>query len=297
MFIIVIDCVLPTLSLQSTSTPEEHSALVERMKSQVSCFKSNSDVQRYEELKGLKDYLHYRIACTAYENQLATAAVTVDDMRRKHVDAQLLKFDLAEKEREEAQKWHWSPVFQIFKKWPLPNFTGAPWDHTESEWVELSAVLLENTTSEPLTLETECPHIIRALLCLVRTLEGNKRPLAHPIKGLVLDYILDLAQSKEYSVALCQIVQSLPHQGWSSFPGIHGALDTFSDLHADTVALLGYEPSNQVRVMEKIQAFLGRLAHRAVADMVRLHRHEQLAHMWFKPDTSEHVRQKCEDVS
>ncbi len=99
MFIIVIDCVLPTLSLQSTSTPKEHNALVERMKSQVRCFKSNSDVQRYEELKGLKDYLHYRIACTAYENQLATVAVTVDDMRRKHVDAQLLKFDLAEKER------------------------------------------------------------------------------------------------------------------------------------------------------------------------------------------------------
>ena len=131
--------------------------------------------------------------------------------------------------------------------------------------MELSAILLENTKSEPLSLETQCPHILRALLCLVRTLKGNKRPLAHPIKGLGLDYILELARSKDYSVALCVIVQSLPHQGWSTFPGMHGTLDTFSELHADTVALLGYDPSNHVRVLEKIQTFLERLAHRAVS--------------------------------
>ena len=288
---------MATSLLQNTRTLEEHNALIERMKSQVMCFKSDSDVQRYEELKGLKDYLHYRIACTAYESQLATAAMTVEEMRRKHVDAQLLKFDLAEKGREEAQKWQWSPVYQIFKKWPLPNFPGAPWDHTESEWVELAAVLLENTTSEPLSLETECPHIVRALLFLVRTLQGNKRPLAHPTKGLDLKYLLELARSKDYSVALTVIVQSLPHQGWSTFPGIHGALDNFSELHADTVALLGYDPSNQVKVVDKIQAFIGRLAHRAVADMVRMNRTEQLAQMWYKSDTTDHLRQKCEDVS
>lgn len=237
-------CVLATSCLQSTRTPEEHSALIERMKSQVRCFKSTSDVQRYEELKCLKDYMHYRIACSEYESQLATAAISVDELRRKHVHAMLKTFDLAEKERQEAEKWHWSPIFQIFKKWPLPSFPGAPWDHTESEWVELSAVLLESTTSEPLSLETQCPHILRALLSLVRTLQGNKRPLAHPTKGLGLGYLLDLARSKDYSVALCNIVQGLPHQGWSTFPGIEGALDTYSELHADTVALLGYDPSN-----------------------------------------------------
>ena len=266
------------------------------MKSQVRCFKSNSDVQRYEELKGLKDYISYRIACEAYEAQLETAAITVDEMRRKHVESQLLKFDRAEKEKQEEQKWHWSPIFQIFKKWPLPNFNGAPWDHTESEWVELSAVLLENSKSEPLSLEAQCPHILRALLYLVRTLQGVKRPLAHPTKGLDLAYMLDLVRSKEYSVALSVIVQGLPHQGWTTFPGIHVALENYSELNADTVALLGYDPANQVAVVDKIQAFIGRMAHRAVADMVRMHRDDQLAQMWYQSDTTEHIREKCEDV-
>ena len=236
----MINCVLHASCLQITRTPEEDDALQERMKAQVKCFKSNSDVNRYQELKGLKNYLNYRIACTTYEAQLAALASMVDKMRRKHVDAQLLKFDLAEKEREEAQKWHWSPVFQIFKKWPLPNFSAGPWEHTEVEWVELSAVLLENTKSEPLSLEIECPHILRALLSLVRTLGGYKRPLAHPSKGLHLQFLLDIARSKDYSVALSMIVQALPHTGCLSFPGINGALDTFSDLHADLAAVRAF---------------------------------------------------------
>ena len=277
-------------------TPEEHNDLLERVKSEVKCFKSNSDVQRYDKLRGLKDYINYRIAREAYETQLATAAITVEELRRNHVEAQLRKFDLAEKERQEAQKWHWSPIFQIFKKWPLRNFCGAPWDHTESEWVELSAVLLENIKSEPLSLETQCPHILRALLYLVRLLKGNKRPLAHPTKGLDLPCMLELVKSKECSVALSVIVQELPHQGWTTFPGFHVALETPSELHADAIALLGYIPSNQVTVVDKIIAFLGKIAHRAVADMVRMHRDEHLAQMWYQSDTTEHLREKCEDV-
>lgn len=293
----MINCVLHASCLQITRTPAEDDALQERMKAQVKCFKSSSDVHRYQELKGLKNYLNYRIACTTYEAQLAASASMVDKMRRKHVDAQLLKFDLAEKAQQESQKWHWSPIYQIFKKWPLPNFVAAPWDHTQSEWVELSAVLLENMKSEPLSLEAQCPHILRALLYLVRTLRGNKRPLAHPTKGLDLQYMLELVRGKEYSVALSVIVQGLPHEGWPTFPGIQDAVDTFSDLHSDTVALLGYNPSKQVAVVEKIQAFLGRIAHRAIADMVRMHCDEQLAQLWYQSDTTEHLREKCEDVS
>lgn len=293
----MINCVLHAWCLQVTRTPEEDDALQERMKAQVKCFKSNSDVDRYQELKGLKNYLNYRIACTKYEAQLAASASMVDEMRTKHVDAELLKFDLAEKARQESHKWHWSPIYQIFKKWPLPNFVAAPWDHTESEWVELSAVLLENMKSEPLSLESQCPHILRALLYLIRTLRGNKRPLAHPTKGLDLQYILELVRDRENSVALSVIAQALPHEGWPSFPSMMDAVDTFSDLHSDTVALLGYNPDKQVAVVEKIQAFLGRIAHRAVADMVRMHRDEQLAQLWYESDTTEHLREKCEDVS
>lgn len=221
----------------------------------------------------------------------------MDEQRRKHVNAELLKFDVAERQELEAKKWSWSPIFQIFKKWPLPNFSAGPWEHTEVEWVEMSAVLLENTKSDPLSLEQQCPHILRALLSLVRTLEGYKRPLAHPSKDLDLQFLLDIARSKEHSVALSMIVQELPHTGCLAFPGICGALDTFNILHADIVALLGYDHSNQVVVVEKIQAFVGRMAHRSVVDMLRTHHEEELALMWYNADNTEQEREKCEEVS
>jgi hypothetical protein len=98
-------------------------------------------------------------------------------------------------------------------------------------------------------------------LSLVRTLEGYKRPLVHPTKGLHLQYIFDLAYSKDYYVSLSMIVQGLPHTGWIAFSDIYGALDIFSELHANTIALLGYDHLNQVTVVEKIQAFVGRMTH------------------------------------
>jgi hypothetical protein len=113
---------------------------------------------------------------------------------------------------------------------------------------------------------------------------------------LHLQFLLDIARSKDYSVALSMIVQALPHTGCLSFPGINGALDTFSDLHADLAALLGYDHSNQVAVVEKIQAFLGRMAHRSVADMVRMNREEELALMWYSTDNTVEEREKCEEV-
>ena len=73
-------------------------------------------------------------------------------------------------------------------------------------------------------------------------------------------------------------------------------MDTFSELHADTVALLGYDHSIQVTVVEKIEAFVGRMAHRPVADMVRMHRKEQLAQMWYMADTTEQEREMCEEI-
>ena len=108
--------------------------------------------------------------------------------------------------------------------------------------------------------------------------------------------MLELVKSKECSVALSVIVQELPHQGWTTFPGFHVVLETPSELHADAIALLGYNPSNQMTVVDKILAFLGKIAHMAVADMMRMHRDEHLAQMWYQSDTTEHLREKCEDV-
>lgn len=117
---------------------------------------------------------------------------------------------------------------------------------------------------------------LESSLYLVRTLEGYKRPLAYPTKGLDFKYMLDLAQGNDYSIALFMVVHSLPHKGWGAFSCIHEALDTFNEFHTYTVALLGYDPSNQIKVVEKIQAFIKRMTHIFVANMVQMHHDEQL---------------------
>ena len=282
--------------LQNTKTPGEESEFLEKIKTQVKCFKCNSNIQVYEELKNLKDYLQYCIQQREYDAKVAAVKASFEEFRRKHVEAELRKFDRAVKEKEEESKWNWSPLYQIFKKWPLKNFRDGPWDHTDKEWLEMSAILLDNTKSEPLSLELECPHILRAFLYLIRILEGYSRPLSHPTRGLDLQYILQLAHDTHHSVALRRVVQSLPLTGWCTFPSIQNASDNFDDLFSDIEALLGYESSRQMAVIEKIQSFIGRIAQRAIADMVRMHRKDELADMWFNEDITHERHAKCEEV-
>jgi hypothetical protein len=178
------------ISLQNTMSLGEHNELLDKIKAQVRVFKSNSDVTIYEELRNLKQYLHCRIEQREYNDKVAAAKVSFEDFRRNHVEDALRKFDRVEKHKEEESKWKWFPVYQILRKWPLRNFRDGPWDHTETEWQDMCDVPLKNTNSEPLSLEYECLHILRAILYLVRTLEGYSRPLPHPEKGLHGEYIL-----------------------------------------------------------------------------------------------------------
>lgn len=282
--------------MQNTKTPGEYSEFLHKIKTHVKCFKCNSDVQVYEELKNLKDYLYYRIQQREYDAKVAAAKIRFEDFCKNHVEAELRKFDRAEKEKEEESKWKWSPLLQIFKKWPLRNFRDGPWDHTNKEWSEMSIVLLENTKNQPLSLEHECPHILRAFLYLVRILEGYNRPLSHPTRGLDLQYILQLTHDTHHSVALIRVAQNLPLTGWSTFPSIQNAADNFDNLFSDVAALVGYELSSQEAVVEKIQSFIGRIAQRAIADMIRMHRDNELADMWFNGDITQERHTKCEEV-
>lgn len=281
---------------QRKSSPEDHVALLEKIKVQIECFNSPSDVQRYEELMRLKDYLNYRLCLREYEAKVAAAHGNVAGLRCQYVKTILDAFDDAERSRAEQDKWGWSPLYRIFKEWPLPNFRKSPWAHIEEEWVELQATLLENVSTEPLSLEFECPHILRAFLLLVRGLHGHTRPLPHPDIGLTLKYILDFATDNDKSVALTNVVHSLTTTGWASFPGIHTCADNFTNLHSDTVAFLGYHPDKQVGVVQRIRSFLGRIAHRAVSDMVQMHRTSELQDMWFASDVPEQRRAKCHEV-
>jgi hypothetical protein len=91
-------------------------------------------------------------------------------------------------------------------------------------------------------------------------------------------------------------VQNLATMGWALFPGIHTVADDFNNLHFDTIALLGYDLEKQVRVVDKIRAFVGRIAHRTVVDIIRMQRSSELEDMWFTVDVPEQRRTKCEEV-
>lgn len=156
--------------------------------------------------------------------------------------------------------------------------------------------MLENVNTEPLSLELECPHLVRAFLILFKTLHGQNRPLSHPDAGLTLQYILEFAVDNDKYVALTNVVHSLAASGWATFPGIHAVVDNYSNLHTNTVALLGYDPKKRVAVVEKIKAFIGKVVHRAISDMVRMQRSSELEDMWFRVDVPKQRRRKCNEV-
>lgn len=74
-------------------------------------------------------------------------------------------------------------------------------------------MLLENVKMDPLSLENKCPHVLKAIMHLVHTLDGHKRPFAHPTKCLTLEYLLELARSKDHYVLLISIVHNVPSMG------------------------------------------------------------------------------------
>ena len=284
------------MQLQNNRTPEQHMAELMKIKDQTGCFNSSEDNHRYVELKKMKDYLEYRLRLREYEASLAAANGTAEEMRSNYVRKKLEKFDNAVLLRAEQDKWGWSPLYSIFKEWPLSNFPKSPWSHTQEEWAALEQTLLASVSTEALSLEVQCPHIVRAFLVLFRTLHGHTRPLPHPKVGLTFDYILACAVDQDKSVALTNVVHNLATMGWAIFPGIQNAAESFSTLHSDTVALLGYDTNKQVAVVEKIRAFLGRVAHRAVADMIRMQRDVQLEDMWFAAEVPDQRRTKCNEV-
>jgi hypothetical protein len=79
---------------------------------------------------------------------------------------------------------------------------------------------------------------------------------------------------------LTHIVHNLPTMGAWYFPNI------FSVIHSDLKTLFGGEPCKQAAVTDRIQALFGKVAHRTIADMVRMHRTSELADMWYIKDHS-----------
>jgi hypothetical protein len=85
------------------------------MKKHVRCLNSNTDMQRYNELMHLKEYLNLRLASREYEAKQVAANKDVEDLRKRFIGDELNKLNLAERTREEQDRWSWSPTFCILK--------------------------------------------------------------------------------------------------------------------------------------------------------------------------------------
>ena len=114
--------------LQSIGQSINYDKLVDKINAHIICFRNDNNTERYQELKNLKTYLHYRIAHGDYDTKITAKTLFFEDFRRKHVEAELNK----------------SPIFQVFQKWPLHNCDSSPWDHTEEEWSHMSMMVLLN---------------------------------------------------------------------------------------------------------------------------------------------------------
>ena len=61
------------LPLQNTKRPGEHSEFLDKIKALVMCLHHNTDVEVYDEVKNLRDYLQYRIDEKEYNDKVAAA--------------------------------------------------------------------------------------------------------------------------------------------------------------------------------------------------------------------------------
>ena len=109
------------------------------------------------------------------------------------------------------------------------TFPSSHWAHTHEEWIEIEKTLLKNVSTEPLSLELECPHIVRAFLIMFGTLHRHTRHLSHPGAGLTLQVILDFVVDNEKFVALTNVVHNLEASGWALFPSISSVVDSYSE--------------------------------------------------------------------
>ena len=100
--------------LQSIGQSIDYDKLVDKIKAYIMCFKNDNNMQRYHELKNVKTNIHYRIAHGEYETKITAKTLIFEDFRRKHVKAELNKFNRAEKSKQKILRWRWSPLFQVF---------------------------------------------------------------------------------------------------------------------------------------------------------------------------------------
>ena len=176
-------------------------------------------------------------------------------MRCAIVAEALRNFDNQEKHDNEFKVWGWSPLFHIFKFWPVPNVVEGPWEHMEQEWSIFQNILVENAKNEPSYLKSECPHIIRVFKHIFQNVHSRFRPLAHPKRCLTTEYINSITSDGQHFTMITNAVTFLENMGWTLYPSHYIGNSSFVSMHIDIVNLLGLDVDLQQTVVRKIDFF------------------------------------------
>ena len=254
---------------------------------------------REAELRGLESYLKYLALVAAFEERVAKQ---LEDARNSFIKNAMEQYDSLQRCLEEEENmWGWSPLFQALMRDPVASGPQRPWEHTEVELEEVIRVMREEVGDSRSSLESECPHVVRALKLYSRLSYSRDFPLAHPIRGMTRAKLLEIAVDQRESQRLCVCAQDLEDIGFTYFPCTFGR--TQEPLHSassDTVALMGLEGAHQEEVIRKIEAFLKRVLRRAIVDLHRISEHkDELAGLWCNTahqNLSPNFRVKCDEV-
>jgi acetone carboxylase gamma subunit len=80
--------------------------------------------------------------------------------------------------------------------------------------VHIVKALQVEGAKKSLTLELECPHIVRALKLYSRVSSGRITPLAHPKRGMTRHNVLGITRDSNESMRLCVAAQDVVDCDW-----------------------------------------------------------------------------------
>ena len=243
--------------MQSKRTELEHEALTSSLRVQLKFFQQKCRLDDIidVELQQFKKYLNFKLARATYDEAQVKAVGEWEPMRRVIVAEVLRNFDNQEKQTNGFKVWGWSPLFDIFKLWPVPNVVEGHGEHTEQKGSIFQNILIENVKNEPSSLKSECPHIIRVFKHIFQNVHGCSRPLAHSERGLTIEYINSVTSDKQYAAMFTIAATFLENMGWTLYHSHNIGNSSFESMHIDIVNLLGLDVDLQQTIVRKIDFF------------------------------------------
>lgn len=161
-------------------------------------------------------------------------------------------------------------------------------------------MIVEEVRTKKSSLESKCPHVVRALKLYVQMTEGRGVLLAHPLKGMTKTRLLEIALNGTESRRMSICGQDVYDIGFAYFPcTFQNSKEPRHTVCSDMLALLGMEGWHQDDVLQKVESFLRRIARRALVDLHRIHEYKnEVAAMWFAPASKNpsSVRVHCDEV-